>query len=381
MVDGPELRIVSSNNVEIFRHLGAAQLRRARIEHTVGSNSAEIRKLIAEKRPTLILLDAQMADGSGYDLCREIKNDDELRGTHVIILHTSLMNAEELRKSANSGCDDVLALPLHADDFYCHLAQVTGVSLRDSLRVGVAMKAKLRLGEQEIEGEVINLGASGLGVQLAKAVPLGPVVVALVHQGETFQDIQGEIVWCNPKGNGFSVGLSLVEIPAVARGLLSRISLFQILANKNGDGVTVEMQGSFDEKTDFLPLLASLAGETFVDFVMQGVHYLSSSGVSAWCLFLDKLNPELGYSFRNCSVAFASQASMVPMAIGRGSVLSVQAPYACEPCGREETRLVESALVKHGDGPITPPSLHCHVCSQALTFDDLPERYFAFLMD
>ncbi len=381
MVDSVVLRIVSSNNVEIFRHLGAAQLKRARIEHLVGSDIGELRALIADKAPNLVLVDAVLADGSGYDLCREIKADPRCKETHVIILHSSVMSMDEITKSAHSGCDDVLALPLHADDFYCHLAQVTGVSLRDSLRVGVDMEVRLRVDEQSSAGTVTNLGSTGLGVQLNSELPLGPVAVAIVHEGTTFDGIAGEIVWCNSNQRGYAAGLRLVQVPSLARGLLARLSLFHITDNKQGDGITVAMQGIFDEQTDFRPLLTSLEGERYIDFMMQGVTYLSSSGVRAWCLFLNALNPETAYSFRNCSLPFASQASMVPMTIGRGSVVSLQAPYLCEKCDREETRLVETALVKRTDGSLLPPALHCHVCASALLFDDLPERYFAFLND
>lgn len=382
MVEAAELRIVSSNNVEILRHTSQVQLRRSGVVHSVGSSMAELRALIAKESPTLVIIEATLDGGNGFDLCREIKKDETLSRTQVIVAYQGILSAEDVARSASSGCNDVMVLPLHSDDFYCHVSQVTGVSWRDSLRVDVNLKVRLDRGDQIVHGAVVNVAPMGLGLRVASELSSGPISVTIEHSEGNFHGIAAEVVWCNPSdAGGFAVGIRLLEVPPLARGLLTRLSLFQVTKNEAGDGITVAMQGVFDENTDFRPLLEHFDGQGFVDFAMQGITYLSSDGVSAWCRFLSEVNPKLAYSFRNCSVAFVAQASIVPMAIGRGTVLSVQAPYLCERCGREETRLVESALVRQKHGPVAAPALHCHVCNHKLSFDDLPERYFAFLMD
>ena len=139
------------------------------------------------------------------------------------------------------------------------------------------------------------------------------------------------------------------------------------------------MQGRFDESSDFGPLLVDLGSACHIDFKMEGVSYMSSAGVASWCLFLSKLSSHTTYSFRNCSVAFVSSSALIPMVTGRGEVVSVQAPYYCRVCDREDTHLVESAIVHKANGALEAPILICHICANELEFDDLPERYFAFL--
>jgi hypothetical protein len=63
--------------------------------------------------------------------------------------------------------------------------------------------------------------------------------------------------------------------------------------------------------------------------------------------------------------------------VGRASIVSVEAPYACEQCGHETTRLLEIARIQQG-GRVVVPEFPC-VCGGCLTLDDLPERYFGFL--
>jgi hypothetical protein len=109
---------------------------------------------------------------------------------------------------------------------------------------------------------------------------------------------------------------------------------------------------------------------------MAQVRYMNSLGVRAWCEFL-KAAPIQGYEFHACSVPFILQASMVVDVIGRGTVTSFFAPYHCESCDHQEERLLQSAAVLAAG--VEPPVFTCPACGAQLTFDDLPERYFAFL--
>jgi hypothetical protein len=166
--------------------------------------------------------------------------------------------------------------------------------------------------------------------------------------------------------------------PIKTRLLLEQVALFD-LEPMDGGGMSVTLHGDFTELTRFDTLATRLAGETLVEFDTASVRYMSSAGVRAWCQLVDALPAGLVYRFRHCSVAFASQAAMVPMVLGRGLVVSLEAPYVCEQCDHEDLRLLEiSAIARDGERPL-PPRLTCLHCNGELVFDDVPERYFAFL--
>jgi hypothetical protein len=105
---------------------------------------------------------------------------------------------------------------------------------------------------------------------------------------------------------------------------------------------------------------------------------MNSLGVRAWCEFLRQARIQ-GYEFHACSVPFILQASMVKDVIGRGTVTSFFAPFHCIGCDHQEERLIQTAAILAAD--LEPPSFACPTCGGALEFDDLPERYFAFLQD
>ena len=72
---------------------------------------------------------------------------------------------------------------------------------------------------------------------------------------------------------------------------------------------------------------------------------------------------------------------MVPLVLGEGEVMSLEAPYFCEKCDREDLRLLEPGVVGRDGDRLMPPRLHCGTCGAELVFDDVPERYFAFLRE
>ena len=90
------LRLVTSNNVEVFRHLGSAPFRRLALEHRVETGAAELLALVKRMRPDLVLLDANLDGENGFQVCRQIKDDPQLARTHVILLLSQIITRPEL---------------------------------------------------------------------------------------------------------------------------------------------------------------------------------------------------------------------------------------------------------------------------------------------
>ncbi len=385
------LRIVTTNNVEVFRHLGSAAFQRLGIEHKVGATYDEALALIEEHKPEIAIIDTELAGGSGYELCKHVKHSPDLKGTHVILLLTAIINRNELNKIDGSNCDDILALPIHSDDFYHHIAQIVGLPYRRDRRVGVTLDVVLPDVDGTIAGTVFNVSSRGVGVQVPNDLTNAQqVTVRFKHDGMVFPDARATVAWAKrapaeqAKAGETMAGLTFTEnIPMKTRLLLEQLSLYDVAPTADGDpqagGVTVSLQGDFTEITDFASLSERLEGENLIDFNAAAVRYISSAGVRAWCSFLTSLGDTKKYSFRHCSMAFASQAAMVPMVIGSGAVLSLEAPYFCERCDREELRLLETKALLRDENHVIPPQLSCTTCGGELEFDDVPDRYFAFL--
>jgi two-component system phosphate regulon response regulator PhoB len=94
----------------------------------------EARAAINSSSFSMILLDLMLPDGSGLDLCREIKGNKELSSTPIIIL-----------TAKDDEVDKVVGFELGADDYVTKPFSVRELTLRIKavLKRGVAPKAEL----------------------------------------------------------------------------------------------------------------------------------------------------------------------------------------------------------------------------------------------
>ena len=72
----------------------------------IANNGIDAVKVAIEEKPSLILLDLMIPGKDGYDVCKEIRSNSEIRNTPIIMLTAK---SEEF--------DKILGLELGADDY------------------------------------------------------------------------------------------------------------------------------------------------------------------------------------------------------------------------------------------------------------------------
>jgi Response regulator containing CheY-like receiver domain and AraC-type DNA-binding domain len=104
-------RILVADDVKLFRHLEANVLGWRGYTIEEAANGTEALQKIRANPPDLALVDLHMPGITGHELCRQIKQDPNLRATRVIII-TSSNRDEDIRQAVQAGCDDFLTKPL-----------------------------------------------------------------------------------------------------------------------------------------------------------------------------------------------------------------------------------------------------------------------------
>ena len=359
-------KVLVSNNSELLRHFTAPPFQRLGLQLLVAQNAEDALEQFKREEPSLVVLDAEP---DGFSVARQCKAHNP--SAHVILVAGKRLSGDQMREVSTSGCDELLIAPMTADELH----DVIAIQLGEPRPGTEAFAVTVQIGGRKVDATVSNLSIDGVRIVVPETVTEGQVVdITISPEGETPVVIKGTAVWAQPRDSRTVVGIAFTTLDANAKAQLAKLTQWQVV--KDGERTRVVLRGDFTEATRFDELLPAMVGRVVFD--MAQVTYMNSLGVRAWCEFLRQARIQ-GYEFHACSVPFVLQASMVRDVIGRGTVTSFFAPFHCVACDHQGERLLQSAAILASN--LEPPVFKCPNCGGALEFDDLPERYFAFLQD
>lgn len=359
-------KVLVSNNPELLRHFAAPPFQRLGLQLLVADTAAEATALFEKHEPPLVVLDAE---AEGFAVAKACKAHN--RSARVILVAGKRLTGDQMREVAASGCDELLIAPMTSDELH----DVIAIQLGEERPGTEAFAVTLQVGGREVDATVSNLSVDGVRALVEEAVTEGQAVdVTIAPHGEPPVVIKGTTVWAQPRDGKTVIGIAFSTLEEAARVQLAKLTQWQVV--KDGERTRVVLRGDFTEATRFDELLPAMVGRVVFD--MARVTYMNSLGVRAWCEFLRQARIQ-GYEFHACSVPFVLQASMVKDVVGRGTVTSFFAPFHCIDCDHQEDRLLQSAAILASN--MEPPVFKCPSCGGSLEFDDLPERFFAFLQD
>ena len=181
-------RILVADRGEGARELLRGLLEDAGHQVVLAGSCADVRRALDEARPDLVLLGVQLPDGSGFELCRSLKQRPELQFLPIV-----LVTPHELRdrsQAAHAGADDFLAQPIHRLElmarvqsllrlrfFFRELEEYQSVIL--SLASALEAKDRYTRGHSERVGFLASLVGRRLGLSEADCEML--VVGGLLH--------------------------------------------------------------------------------------------------------------------------------------------------------------------------------------------------------
>jgi DNA-binding response OmpR family regulator len=142
MAEAGPIRLLNVDDYAPGLYARSRALRQAGFTVLEASTGTEALRLAAEYKPALVLLDVNMPDMSGLEVCRRIKSDPETSA--VLVLHVSA--------TATTGADRLQALEYGADTYLIEPVETEELvaTVRALLRLRAAETA-LRERERQLQ--------------------------------------------------------------------------------------------------------------------------------------------------------------------------------------------------------------------------------------
>ena len=100
-------------------------MKRAGYQVLVARDGQEALDLLRRERPALVLLDLMMPVKSGIEVCQELRADEALRATKVLML-TAKGRDTDVQKGLGVGADAYMTKPFSTKDLAAKVAEMLG---------------------------------------------------------------------------------------------------------------------------------------------------------------------------------------------------------------------------------------------------------------
>lgn len=108
-------KILVAEDEKDIRELIAFTLRFSNFEVVLAANGVEAVEMARAEQPTLILMDVRMPRMTGYDACRQLKEDPQTRDIPIVFLSAKGQEAE-IQQGLASGATQYILKPFAPDD-------------------------------------------------------------------------------------------------------------------------------------------------------------------------------------------------------------------------------------------------------------------------
>jgi CheY-like chemotaxis protein len=344
------------------------------LEVHVAANATEVDEVLDSDVPSLAIIDAEMPGRSGFDVVAAIK--ERLPACKVVLVVGRHIDAAQMRRVVECGCDEVLIAPVGSDQLYDVVAIQLGLPRRGSERFDLDLSVISSDGDRSIDGRVTNLSVDGARLVLPEPMGEGTELALTITPDDVDGDpirVRATVVWAQTREDSTVAGARFEDVDDLLRAKLTRLIQWEIV--EDTERTRIVLKDDFTEAAHFDALIPILHGQVVFDLSQVG--YINSLGIEAWVEFLGKIS-DTRYDFIACSIPFVLQASTGIDVLGTGSVQSFYAPYRCRECDYEEERLLQTSVVLAAPDR-EPPSYACPNCKHSIQLDELAERYLAFL--
>lgn len=118
--DEAHIRILLERTLEDFEDKG--------VEILTAQNGKEALGIIFDKKPDLIFLDIMMPEIDGYEVCAQVKKENEMKEAYIIML-TAKGQGYDQKRAFQAGADTYMTKPFDPDAVIKKVSEVLDIKL------------------------------------------------------------------------------------------------------------------------------------------------------------------------------------------------------------------------------------------------------------
>jgi CheY-like chemotaxis protein len=188
---------------QFFLKMAEDSFRREQVNILTANSGPEAVDILKENKIDLVFMDLYMPGGDGDEACREIKSDQRLKSTPIVMM-TSSDRAHDINRCKSSGCDDLIQKPLTREKLPDTSRKFIKFPVWSGERVTVKAPAKYGIdSEKLLTGFVADVSVGGVFLEADELMP----VDTKLHIGFELRrdsapiDCKGRVCWLNRKEN------------------------------------------------------------------------------------------------------------------------------------------------------------------------------------
>ncbi len=123
----PKILIVDDEtHIRILLEQTLEELEDEGVDFFVAENGEDALEIIREEKPQLVFLDVMMPKMNGFEVCRIVKQDMELKEVYIIMLTAKGQEFDKI-KGMESGVDTYMTKPFNPDDLLEKAREILGI--------------------------------------------------------------------------------------------------------------------------------------------------------------------------------------------------------------------------------------------------------------
>ncbi|MBX3044276.1 MAG: hybrid sensor histidine kinase/response regulator [Candidatus Kapabacteria bacterium] len=176
-IDKPNVILIVDDVVQNLQVLGTT-LMQHNYEISMANNGSQALKQVEKVNPDLILLDVQMPDMNGFEVCEKLKSMEKFKDIPVIFL-TAKTEAEDILQGFDKGGVDYITKPFNKQELLARIK--THIELKKARDIILEQNHKLESLNKE-KTEILGIAAHDLKNPLSNIKGLAEVVETMFDE-------------------------------------------------------------------------------------------------------------------------------------------------------------------------------------------------------